>query len=129
MQFGKQWDRAIVANDAEEIGRYMSDDWVIVGTEGGITSKSVFLGFVKSGDLVHTRMDSEDSRVKIYGNTGIVTSRGTSSGTYRGEQFSYYEWSTSIFIKNDGYWRCVLTMLTPAENLNNEGEKKNSTSK
>jgi hypothetical protein len=91
MQFGKAWDRAIVANDANEIGRFMSDDWVIVGTEGGITSKSNFLEFIQSGYLPRNEMDFEDI------------------------PFSYYEWSTNMYINDDGTWRCVLTMLTPAE--------------
>ena len=111
----RQWDQAIADNDVLEIGRFMSDDWVIIGTEGGITSKLHFLDFVKSGGLLHNKMDFEDIRVVEYGNTGIVTSRGTSSGTYKGEAFSYYEWSTNVFIKSDGQWLCVLTMLTPAE--------------
>ncbi|MBA3675458.1 MAG: nuclear transport factor 2 family protein [Chitinophagaceae bacterium] len=77
--FGKQRDEAMVSNNAEEIAKFMSDDWVIVGTEGGITSKSSFLEWIKSGDVMHSRMDSDEIRVKIYGNTGVVTSRGTSA--------------------------------------------------
>lgn len=111
----RRWDQAIEGNDTTEIGKFMSDSWVIVGTEGGITSKSHFLDFIKSGDLYHTRMDFEDIKVDLHGNTGIVISRGTSSGTYKGEAFSYYEWSTSIFIERQGSWLCVLTMLTPAQ--------------
>jgi ketosteroid isomerase-like protein len=29
-----EWDRAMVENDADAIGRYMPDDWVIVGSDG-----------------------------------------------------------------------------------------------
>lgn len=114
-QLGRQWDKAIVDNDALEIGRFMAADWVIVGTEGGITPKPSFLDYVKSGDLLHNQMDFEDIRMEIYENTAIVISKGTSSGAYKGEPFSYYEWSTNVYIKNNGYWLCVLTMLTPAE--------------
>jgi ketosteroid isomerase-like protein len=110
-----QWDQAIVNNDVLEIGKFMSTDWVIIGTEGGITSKQKFLDLVQSKNLLHNRMDFVDCRVMEYGTTGIVTSKGISSGTFNGESFSYYEWSTNIFIKNDGFWRCVLTMVTPAE--------------
>ncbi len=28
------WDRAMATNDAEAIGRYMADDWVIMGPDG-----------------------------------------------------------------------------------------------
>jgi ketosteroid isomerase-like protein len=114
-QSGRQWDKAIAENDVLQIEKFMADEWVIVGTAGGITPKTNFLDYIRSGDLVHTRMDFEDIRVEVYENTGIVTSKGTSSGTYKGEPFSYYEWSTSVYTLQDGHWRCVLTMLTPAE--------------
>ena len=114
IQFSKQWDEALVRNDPQEIGKFMSDDWVIVGTEGGITPKSSFIHTIQSGDLNHTRMDAGDFRVRIYENTGVLTSRATSSGTYKGQPFSFYEWSTSIFIWQNNAWQCVHTMLTPA---------------
>jgi ketosteroid isomerase-like protein len=89
--FGKQWDEAMVSNNAEEIAKFISDDWVIVGTEGGITSKSSFLEWIKSKDVTHNRMDSDEIRVKIYGNTGVVTSCGTSAGKYKGQPFDLYD--------------------------------------
>lgn len=44
-------------------------------------------------------MDSDEFNIKLYGDTGIVINRGTGAGTYNGENFSLYEWSTSVFIK------------------------------
>ena len=114
LHFSKAWDEAMIRNDSEEIGKFMIDDWVIVGTEGGITSKASFLQSIRSGDLMHTRMDAGDFRVRLYENTGVLTSRGTSSGTYKGQPFSFFEWSTNIFLWKNDAWSCVLTMLTPA---------------
>ncbi|MFN0158088.1 MAG: nuclear transport factor 2 family protein [Bacteroidota bacterium] len=59
-------------------------------------------------------MDSDEIRIKIYGNTGVVTSRGTSAGKYKGNPFELYEWSSSVFIRTQEKWICVLTMLTTA---------------
>lgn len=114
IQCMRRWDQAIANNDVPEIVRYMSDSWVIVGSNG-ITPKADFLGWVESGALAHNRMDSDKMHTKMYGTTGIVISRGTSAGTYNGEAFELYEWSTSVFIKEHGEWRCVLTMLTNAD--------------
>ena len=116
LQFGLAWDQAMVRNNANEIGKFMSNEWIIVGTEGGITSKNEFLSHIRSGDLTHSRMDSDETSIKIYENTGIVTSRGTSAGNYKGQPFEFYEWSTSIFIRTNKQWLCVHTMLTPAKN-------------
>ena len=113
LDFSKHWDEAMVGNDADEIAKFMSDDWVIIASDG-ITSRSSFLQLISSGVLTHNRMDSDESTISIYGTTGIIVSRGTSAGTYNEEHFSLYEWSTCVFIKAEGRWRCVLTMLTPA---------------
>ena len=115
INFVTLWDEAMVSNDADSISNFMSDDWVIVGADG-IKPKSVFMEWISSGIVTHNRMDSDELEVKIYDNTGIVISRGTSAGTYNGQPFSLYEWSTSIFLKKKGRWLCVLTMLTDAKN-------------
>ena len=114
IQCNNHWDQAMVGNKVEEIATYLSDDWVIVGTEGGITTRESFLQSIASGDLMHTRMDADERRIKIYGDTAVVTAKGTSAGLYKRLSFSFYEWSTSVFIRNEGKWSCVLTMLTPA---------------
>lgn len=113
-QFEDSWNRAIVSNDIDKISEFMSADWVMVGSEGGITTKSEFLQSIRSGDLTHSRMDYEEIRVKVYGDAGITTNRGTSAGNYRGQYFELYEWSSSTFIRKNHKWLCVLTMLTPA---------------
>lgn len=111
--FAEAWDKAMESNDADAIGEFMSEDWVVVGADG-ITSKASFLEWISSGTVAHNRMDSDQLHVKIHGSTGIVLSRGTSAGTYNGKSFSLYEWSTNVFTKNDGKWLCVVTMLAPA---------------
>lgn len=114
LQFEKDWNKTIENNNVDEIGAFMSDDWVIVGTGGGITSKNEFLGWITSGDLSHSRMDADETRVKVYEDTGIITSRGTSAGKYKDQYFELYEWSTSTCIYRNGKWICVHSMLTPA---------------
>jgi ketosteroid isomerase-like protein len=113
IHLGKSWDEAMVRNNVEEIAQYMSEDWVIIGSNG-ITSKAIFLDSIKSGSVMHHKMDSDQMTIKLYGNTSIVISRGTSAGTYNGRSFNLYEWSTSVFIRQDGKWLCVSTMVTPA---------------
>src|SRR5687768_8663104 len=100
----KAWDAAMIGNIVDEIAAFMASDWVIVGTEGGITQRAKFLENIRNGDLVHTRMDHDEIRVKTYGDTGVVIARGTSAGTYKGDPFSYYEWSQSVFIYLSERW-------------------------
>jgi ketosteroid isomerase-like protein len=107
-----EWDRAMVQNDAEAIGRYMADDWTIIGSDGSVGDKPTFLGLVKSGALSHDVMESDDLSVRIYGDTAVVTARGVSGGKYQGQPFREVERSTCVFVKQEGQWRCVLTHLS-----------------
>ena len=81
-----EWDRAMVENDAEAIGRYMADDWTIIGSDGSVGDKPTFLGLVRSGALSHDVMESHDVGVRIYGDTAVVTARGVSGGKYQGSR-------------------------------------------
>jgi ketosteroid isomerase-like protein len=107
-----EWDRAMVHNDADAIGRYMADDWTIVGSDGTTSDKGTFLGLVRSGILSHDLMESEDFKVRVYGDTAVVMARGLSGGRYRGLPFREVELSSNVFIKQHGRWKCVLTHLS-----------------
>jgi ketosteroid isomerase-like protein len=107
-----EWDRAMVENDPEAIGRYMADDWTIIGPDGSVGDKPTFLGLVKSGRLSHDVMESDDLSIRIYGDTAVVTARGVSGGKYQGQPFREVERSTCVFVRQEGQWRCVLTHLS-----------------
>lgn len=109
-----EWNQCIEDNKVVEMAKYMSDDWVIFSGDGNITTKQMFLKSVESGDLVHLQMDFEILQVKVYGSTGIVMQKGTSSGTWQGQSFNNYEIATSLFIKADYGWIAVQTMIAPA---------------
>lgn len=107
-----EWDRSMVENDADAIGRYMADDWTIIGSDGSLGDKATFLGLVSSGVLSHDVMKSDDVRVRVYGETAVVTSRGVSGGTYQGQPFREVERVSCVFVREEGRWRCVLTHLS-----------------
>ncbi len=117
-----EWDRAMIENDPEAIGRFMADDWTIIGSDGSVGDKATFLGLVKSGELSHDVMESDDLRVRVYGDTAVVTAQGVSGGMYRGQAFREVERSSCVFVRQEGQWRCVLTHLSRITNKENGRE-------
>jgi ketosteroid isomerase-like protein len=107
-----EWDRAMVENDAEAIGRYMADDWVIVGSDGRVSDKATFLALVNSGALSHDVMESHDLDIRLHGDTALVLARGISGGKYQGHPFREIERVSCVFVRTGGRWRCVLTHLS-----------------
>jgi ketosteroid isomerase-like protein len=106
------WDRAMVGNDAEEIGRYMADEWRIIGPDGGVGDKETFLELVRSGKLTHDMMEAEEMDVRVHGDAAVVIARGISGGRYEGRPFREVVRSSCDFLRRDGRWRCVLTHLS-----------------
>ena len=112
LKLEKEFAEAIVRNDVEGIGRLVADDWVIIDPNGEIIDRARFLEVIKSGALTHEMMDSEDFRVRIYGDCAVVTAVTRTKGKFMGEVFSTQERATDVFVKRNGRWQCVLTHLT-----------------
>lgn len=115
LRVGSDWAEAMVANDADRIGSYMDDDWVIV-SERGISTKEHFLGFVRSGELTHSMFRNVgDARVRVYGETAVLIVRVVNTAHFGGQIFEADEWTSDVFVKRDGKWLCVLSHITPVD--------------
>ena len=108
----REFGDAMLHNDGDTIGRFLSDDWIIIDPDGGVIDKSRFLAVIKSGALTHEAMDSEDIRVRTYPNAATVTAVTRSKSKYLGKEFTTRERATDVFVKKNGQWQCVLTHLT-----------------
>ena len=109
-----EWAEAMLSNDADRIGAYMADDWVIV-SERGIAGKDHFLEFVRSGRLTHSKFELVgEPRVRFYGETAVMTYRLVNTAHFDGAQFDADEWTTDVFSKSGGKWLCVLSHITAA---------------
>lgn len=112
IELAHAWDRAMVTNDPDAIGRFMADDWIIIGSDGHVVTRATFLGLVKTGALTHDVMTSEDLDVRVYGDAAIVTGRGLSEGTFEGRPFREVERYSCVFVRRQSEWQCVLTHLS-----------------
>src|SRR4029450_8276545 len=104
--------QAVVKNDADAIDGFLADDWIVVDPDGGIIDKTRFLGVIRSGALSHESMESADWRVRLYGNSAVVTGLTTTKGKFMGQDFTSCERATDVFVKQGDRWLCVFTQLT-----------------
>jgi len=106
-----EWDEAIVANEADRIAAFADPDWLFVGKDGPMPGIG-FLEAVRSGQVTHEAMRHELHSVVDLGEVAVVVARNVNSGEYRGERFENDEWTSDVFVRRDGEWRCLLTHLT-----------------
>lgn len=108
----EDWFTAIVANDADRIGEFMAEDWVIVSATG-VSPKEDFLSYVRSGALTHSAMErAGEARVQVHGETAVVTVRVTNTAHFGGQRFDADEWTSDVFVRRAGRWLCVHSHIT-----------------
>ena len=113
-QFGAlmdAWSAAIVADDAEAIGRFAEPDWLLIG-EAGVFPREQFLDSVATGRITHHTMSHEIHHVRTHGDVAVVLTRGRNTGAYEGQEFELDEWTTEVFVRRHDGWKCSITHLT-----------------
>ncbi len=99
LKLEKEFELAIVRNDPEAIGQVLADDRTIIDPDEGVIDKSRFLGVISSGKLGHQAMDSDDVRVRVYGEWACVNALTTTRVKFLGQEFAGQEPATGMFVK------------------------------
>lgn len=106
-------NQAYEKNDPEEISKMLSDDWAMLESSTGLSTKGQFLNAIKDGNLKHSKMKKEVLQVKLYNDFAIVITRGKNEGRYLNNLFNAEHWVTNIYMKNDPGWVCVFIQEAP----------------
>ncbi len=90
----------------------MAEEFTEVDPGGNVNSKKDNLDSLKSGKLAFTSAVMDQAKVKVFGDTAVVTARSTIKGTDSGKDVSGRYRFTDTWIKRDGRWQCVATQAT-----------------
>ena len=112
LKWEEDFAKAVVSNDADAIGKFLADDWVIIDPDRSIIDKARFLGVIKSGLLTHDLMESDDVQVRLYGDCAVVTTLTRTKAKFAGQELTTQERATDVFVKRAGRWQCVFSQLT-----------------
>jgi ketosteroid isomerase-like protein len=113
LQIERDWCTASLKKDAAALDRILAADASLVGGRGMMQNKTEVLADLKDATSSVTVCSDTNMKVRVYGDTAIVTGEGTRSGTFKGAPFKDRRslW-TDVFVKKDGRWQCVATQST-----------------
>ena len=99
IQMDRAWTFAELKGDKKAAGAIVADDYVGTTQQGNIENKAQYLAqLAPNADMVR----SDDYKVRMFGNTAIMTHRGTVEGV-RNIKFR----STHVWMKRGGKWLIV----------------------
>jgi ketosteroid isomerase-like protein len=102
-----EWAEAWIKSDVAFFERIIADDYTWTAPWGDVWTKAQDLALVKSRETVIKSWVLADMKVRVYGDTAVVTGRNTIKETYKGEDVSGQNRWTHTWVKRAGRWQCV----------------------
>ena len=121
MDTQRRWEEALKQFDPESMQSLLADDDLQTDFKGVVDDKASWLhGFksvaanVRSG-ITRWEISFDGEKVRVYGNTAIVTGRGTFNGQRKGTPVNHVIRFTNVWVKRSSVWQLVSYQATPIE--------------
>lgn len=106
---------AIVHGDAAALDRLTSDDYTFINLRGDIQLKAEIVKGFASGTYRYQSREISELKVRVYGDTAIVTGRSTQRGEEDGRDNSGDYRFTRVYIKQVDSWKTVAYQATAVQ--------------
>jgi len=103
----RQWNTAYKRSDIAVMNSLLADDFIITVEDGSTFSKSGYIAH--NGDSsVHVGVsDMSDLKVRLHGNTAVVTGAYHEKGTDKGKPYEYYDRFADVWMNIKGTWQVI----------------------
>jgi len=105
-------NQPILHGDVATLDRMTSDDYTFITLRGEMRTKSDILKGFASGSFHYESRQISDLKVRVYGNTAVVTGRSVQKGMENGKDYSGDYWFTRVYVKQNGHWLTVALQTT-----------------
>jgi hypothetical protein len=104
---------AVVKGDVAMLEGLTSDDYVFINASGQVSDKATTMNNLKTGVIKLTANEVSDLKVRLYGDTAVVTGKSTARGTISGRELKGPVMFTRVLVKMNGKWKSVAFQQTP----------------
>lgn len=121
----EKWRAAQLAGDVATMDKMLADDFIGISMSGQVNTKSQQLERVKSRNLVVTKLQLSDMKVKLLGKVAIVTSQADVEGTSeRGSVKGIYRYTRIYQQMPTGDWKITSFEATRVRPHGSNADKK-----
>ncbi len=103
---------AVTRADVAALDAVTSDDYSLIDRNGRVRDKAQTMSAIKTGDIKITSNEVSDLKVRVYGDTAVVTGRADTKGTIGGKDVSGPMLFTRVYVKKNGRWQSVAFQQT-----------------
>ena len=107
------WVNAIVHKDINVLNHVIADDFGGLSPNGYAYTKDEAISDLQSGSYVVESMTLDNVKVRVYGDTALVTFYQNEKSKFGDEDRSGRYAFTDVWVKRDGLWKAVASQGTP----------------
>jgi uncharacterized RmlC-like cupin family protein/ketosteroid isomerase-like protein len=104
--------QALLQRDVARLDRTMAEEYVFTTPDGQVVTKSQEMAGFRSGETRFAAFKTEDLRVRVYGNSAVVTARARIRGQSHGRDIGGDYRYTRVYAKPSGRWQIVASHFT-----------------
>ena len=112
LKLEEERDQALMKNDADWFERVFADDIAYTGASGDIMTKAQVVDEIRSRTRRWQAVRHDDYKVRVYGNTAVVSYRSNSTMERQGKGTTTLARTTDVYVKQNGQWRDVVHQVT-----------------
>jgi ketosteroid isomerase-like protein len=103
---------AFLKGDAAALDKLLSPDLIYTHGDGRVVDKATFIAELKTGDFKYVSIEAEEPRIKVFGDTAIVTSRAGMRVINKGAPAQIRIVYTNVHLRRNGSWQMVAWQAT-----------------
>jgi peptidylprolyl isomerase len=113
----REWFDAVVKGDAQTLNRIFADDFTAISSDGSIINKSEMAAMMTSGRIRLDEIRTDEFKLRLYGNTAIVTGRATfiRNQTTLGQGSHTEVWVRHVVAPGRMRWQAVSWVSIPVK--------------
>jgi ketosteroid isomerase-like protein len=102
-----EYQAAVKKNDVATMDRILADDFVLVTGLGKTYTKADLLNEARSKRTIYECQEDSAQKVRVWGDTAVVTALLRAKGTEDGKPFDYKLWFSDTYVRTPVGWRYV----------------------
>ena len=107
LKANEQYDQAIMRGDVAALERIFADEFIYTNPKAEVLDKKQQIAALNSAGFKLTGAASDDVRIRIYGETAVMTGRFTAKMESAGKTEMIDERYTAVWLRRDGRWQLV----------------------
>ena len=102
-----EYQAAVKNNNVAIMDRILADDFALVTGLGKTYTKTDLLNEARSKRTVYEHQEDSAQKVRVWGDTAVVTALSWEKGTEEGKPFDYKLWFSDTYVRTPAGWRYV----------------------